>query len=462
MQPVGIDPLVAPDYPIFHILYKNGTAEGAAPPSAKRSPMNSPLNTLSVTELRKGMADGAFSAAEVMEACLARIAAREPELKAWISLDEDGAMAAARKAGTARALDGIPFGVKDVFSTATLPTQMGSSLYAGNQSRFDAAAVGLLRQAGAIVIGKTATAEFAGTAPAETRNPLNAMHTPGGSSSGSAAAVADHMVPFALGTQTGGSVIRPAAFCGVVGFKPSFGIYPVDGMKLAAQSFDTVGLFTRSAEDAALLHSVFMPGLSAETPGPFRIGVLETHLQGTLAPGTMEAVAAATAALEDAGCSVTPVAAPGWLRELTAHRAVVNAFERRGALAAEAFEHLDGFRQETKKTWDAGQKVTGDAYLDARRAVDAARIAAAGLFADVDILLMPATPDEAPEGLHATGDPRLQELWTTLHLPSLCLPVGHGPTGLPLSIQFVAPLYRDAHLLAAAIEAERILKQHTL
>jgi Asp-tRNA(Asn)/Glu-tRNA(Gln) amidotransferase A subunit family amidase len=409
------------------------------------------LNTLTVSQLQHGLQNGYFSSEEVVDSCLDRIAARNGTLKAWVAVDEAGSRAVSRRNERGGPLSGVPFAAKDVFRTSQLPTEMGSSIYAGATDRFDAAAIGVLRKAGAILLGKTATAEFAGTAPPETCHPQIRTHTPGGSSSGSAAAVADHMVPFALGTQTGGSVIRPAAFCGVVGFKPSFGLYPVDGVKMAAQSFDTVGLFTRAAEDTALIHSALLHGKPALPDGPFQIGVLWTHLADTLLPSTVAAIEKAIALLAEAGCPVTSLEAPPWLKHLTAHRAVINAFERHHALAAESLDRLDDFRPESRATWNAGLDLTEEEYLAALRAVDDARSAVSTMFADIDILVTPATPGEAPEGLHSTGDPRLQELWTTLHVPTICLPTGRGPAGLPLSMQMVAPKYHDTRLLAAAI-----------
>lgn len=423
----------------------------------REATVTGPLNTLTIEQIRAGVDAGAFSAAEVVEACLARIAERDPQVQAWIAVDAEGARAAALEPRHGGPLQGVPFGVKDVSRTARCPTQMGAEAHAGATHRFDAAAVAVLRAAGGVMLGKTATAEYAGTAPADTRHPDAPAHTPGGSSSGSAAAVADCMVPFALGTQTGGSVIRPAAFCGVVGFKPTFGLYPVDGMKMAAQSFDTVGLFTRTAADAALLHSVLMNMAPAAAEGPVRFGVLSTHLDDTVDPAMAAALAVAGARLSEAGCPVETVAAPGWLRGLTEHRAVINAFERHRALAPEALAHGHGFRPETQATWEAGRALSGDAYLAARRAVDDARREAASLFDRVDVLLTAATPGEAPAGLHSTGDPRLQELWTTLHLPALCLPCGTGPTGLPLSVQLIGRAYADTHLLGAARVAEAAL-----
>jgi len=433
--------------------------ETAAPSRAPESGRSQPeaLNELSIAALRRGLQGGRFRALDVVDACLARISAREPAIRAWASVDAEGARAAASSLRAAKPLGGIPFGVKDVFRSAGSVTRLGSDIPPPPADRRDAAVVALLRAAGGIVLGKTATAEFAGTAPPETRHPHFSGHTPGGSSSGSAAAVADRMVPFALGTQTGGSVIRPAAFCGIVGFKPSYGLYPIDGMKMAAQSFDTVGVLARTVEDAAEVHAALLGGRPPAADGTIRIGIVTTHLDDTVQPAARDAFETAARQLAAAGCKIETRAAPDWLRDLTAHRAVINAFERYQALAPEAALDLAEFQPETRAQWEKGRGITVDTYLAARRAVDDARRKSGEMFSGLDILLTPATPGEAPEGLHSTGDPRLQELWTVLHMPTLCLPCGRGPTGLPLSLQLIAAPYEDERLLAAASFVEAVL-----
>src|SRR3954447_3754032 len=221
------------------------------------------LNQLSATEIAQGIATKKFSAEAVVRDCLARIQEREPVVHAWATIDPDYALRQARELdrGPSRgALHGVPIGVKDIIDTADLPAEMGSEIYKGNRSFSDAACVAIVRAAGAVILGKTVTAEFAGMSPGLTTNPHNPAHTPGGSSSGSAAAVADFMVPAAFGTQTGGSILRPAAFCGVFGFKPTFGRYNRVGLKIAAESLDTIGTLARSVEDVELLDEVLIGG----------------------------------------------------------------------------------------------------------------------------------------------------------------------------------------------------------
>ena len=276
----------------------------------------------------------------MIEACLARIAAREPEIRAWATIDPDYALAQARmrdREPVRGPLHGVPIGIKDVIDTADLPTEMGSRLYRGYRPKADAACVAMLRDAGGIVLGKTTTAEFAGSTPTVTRNPHALDHTPGGSSSGSAAAVADFMVPAALGTQTGGSVLRPASFCGLIGFKPSFGRINPAGIMPAAESFDTVGMIARALDDVELLFAVLTNDrvpVVADTMVP-RLGLCRTHLWATARPETVAAVENAVAEASRAGASVRDIAWPDSFAELSAARAVINAYERAHSLGHE-------------------------------------------------------------------------------------------------------------------------------
>jgi Asp-tRNA(Asn)/Glu-tRNA(Gln) amidotransferase A subunit family amidase len=418
--------------------------------------MSKKLHTLSATQIATGIAQGGFTAEAVVRACLDRIDERDPLIRAWIALDAEQSLQAARALdrGASRGpLHGVPFGVKDVIDTAEFPTQMGSPLYLGHRPRFDAACVALARNAGAIVLGKTATAEFAGTAPPATRNPHNLEHTPGGSSSGSGAAVADYMVPVAYGTQTGGSTLRPAAFCGVIGFKPTFGSYNPVGVKPAAVSFDTLGLIARTLDDIELFHAVLVGATPRPTPmagtAP-RIGICRTHLWETAQPETVFAVEDAIGRLQAAGATIRERALPAGFEHLTAQRAVINAYERVNGLAAEWCERRDGLSAQMVRTCAAGMAVSRADYVQALAHVERARIEVDASFADVDVLLTPTTPGEAPAGLAYAGDPRFQELWTLLHVPTMTLPTQRGPHGLPVGIQLVARRYQEPQLFAAA------------
>jgi Asp-tRNA(Asn)/Glu-tRNA(Gln) amidotransferase A subunit family amidase len=333
---------------------------------------------------------------------------------------------------------------------------MGARGYEGFRPPFDAGCVGLARAAGGVVLGKTVTCEFAGITPSATRNPRDPGATPGGSSSGSAAAVADFMVPFAFGTQTGGSVLRPAAFCGIVGFKPSFGVWPVSGMKPAAHSFDTVGVLARSVGDAALVHAALTGARAAVgAGGPPRIGLVRSHLDATLTPAAAAAVEAAAARLAAAGAEVVEVMAPPDFAAITAHRATVNAWERGRDMAGEWLADPGLLSPGLRALVEQGLATAAGEYAAARAAVEGFRARAAALFfGAAEILMLPTAPGEAPEGPGSTGDPRLQEMWTALHLPSLSLPFGTGPRGLPLGLQLVGPPLGDDRLLAAATWAE--------
>lgn len=417
---------------------------------------NKPLNELGVVDITKGLAGKVFSARDVVQACLERIRLREPHLGAWVHFDGAAAKRQAARvvAGSRLPLAGVPFGAKDVFDSAGMPTEMGSRLYAGHRPRFDAACVARLRGAGAVLIGKTATAEFAGTQPTDTRNPRDPDRTPGGSSSGSAAAVADCMIPFALGTQTGGSVLRPAAFCGIVGFKPTFGFYPVAGMKPAARSFDTVGVLARSVEDVAHVHAALMAAVPATTweCAP-RLGVFRSHLWDTVETVMRDVMQDALFRLERCGAVLSEVAPPRGFDTITEKRAIVNAYERAGDLSAEWLEYGVRMSRQSIDVCTRGQAISGEAYVAAREAVAAFSAATEGLFADIDVLVMPTAPGPAPEGHNYTGDPRLQEIWTMLHLPSLSLPVKTGRVSLPVAVQMVGRRFRDTELLGAALWA---------
>ncbi len=414
------------------------------------------LCELTGTEITQGAAAGAFTIEEVVQALLNRIAEHDPLIQAWETVDPEWALAQARRVDSLSErgpLHGVPIGVKDVIDTAALPTQMGSPLYAGHQPRTDAACVAQTRAAGAVVIGKTVTAEFAGTQPTRTRNPRNTAHTPGGSSSGSAAAVAAGMVPMAYGTQTGGSVLRPAAFCGVVGFKPTFGSYNPVGVKPAAESLDTLGLIARSIDDIELFHNVLSgapPILESTRPTAPRIGVCRTHLWDTAQTETIDAIEDAAQRLATAGAKVVPIELLDGFQQLTAKRQIINAYERARGLAHEWFEQRDGISAKMAHTCEIGFEISQQEYRAVLIIVEHARQQASQMFDDLDVLLTPTAPGEAPHGHDYAGDPRFQELWTLLHMPAITLPTHSGPNDLPVGIQLVARRYADAKLLAVA------------
>jgi len=391
-----------------------------------------------------------------VDACLARIRERDGVVRAWVDLDEDAIERQVSFAErTGGPLAGVPFGVKDVLDAAGWPTGMGSALYRGHAPRYDAGCVGQLRMAGGVVLGKTQTCEFAGIEPAPTTNPHDPSRTPGGSSSGSAAAVADGMVPLALGTQTGGSVLRPAAFCGVVGFKPTYGFHAVSGMKEAAHSFDTPGLFARTVDDIAMVHSLLMNEAEPELPAPApRIGVPEGAIWDEVTAAVAGALRDVLAELARRGAEVVRLTLPPALRDLAEARAIVNAFERSRDLAGEWLADRDALGPSTFRIVERGFRITGSEYVAARRAIEGARAAASERFGDFDAVALPVTADVAPPGLGNTGDPRLQEGWTALHMPAMAIPVSATAAGLPIAVQLVARRFADRRLLAAALWIE--------
>ncbi len=399
------------------------------------------------------IARGDVTAEAIVRDCLDRIDEREAIVGAWAFVDRALALSQARdrdRSPSKGALHGVPIGIKDIIDTADMPTEMGSPIYRGYRPRADAACVALSRAAGAVILGKTVTAEFAGVTPGKTAHPLDPAHTPSGSSSGSAAAVADFMVPAALGTQTGGSVIRPAAFCGVFGYKPSFGRFNRAGVKPAAESFDTIGLIARTIDDlrlvdAALIGETVAPLLPAEPPV---VGLCRTHLWQNAEAATVAAIEDTAARLAAAGATVIEIELPDEFATLTGARERINNYERARALAYEWHYHRALISDRLCRAIERGFALSHEDYGAAMALTERCRARIGEIFGRVEILLTPATPGEAPMGLDSTGDPRFQEMWTQLHLPALTLPTHRGPAGLPVGIQLVAPAACEDRLFA--------------
>ncbi len=416
-----------------------------------------PLNELSATEIAAKIAAGETTCEAVTRACVARIAARDHVVKAWVNFNPDLAIAQARAldAGPQRGpLHGVPVGLKDTIDTFDMPTEMGSPIYRGNQPRADAACVALLRRAGAVVLGKTATCEFAGSAPPATTNPHNPAHTPGGSSSGSAAAVADNMVPAALGTQTGGSVLRPSSFCGIFGYKPTYNTFNTMGVWPAADSIDTIGWLGRSLDDIESLTAV----LRMQVPQPPRaldraprIGLCRTEIWDTAQDETKAAVEAAAQKLGNAGATVHDIALPRAFAGMHAiARSTINYYERAACMAFAWDHQREALSPQMRSYIENGLKISRDDYVAALRRIDECRALLPAVFEKLDVLLVPCVPGEAPKGLAATGDPNMQAIWTTLHMPAMTLPTDRGPNNLPVGIQLVAQRYDDDRLFACA------------
>ena len=418
-----------------------------------------PLHELTASEATDLLGRGEVTAEALVRACLERIEALEPRVLAFQALDVDLALRAARRAdaaGRPGPLHGLPVGVKDVIDTADLPTERGSPVFAGRRPESDAACVASLRRAGGIVLGKTVTTELAFYFPGRTRNPHDPSRTPGGSSSGSAAAVAARMVPAALGTQTAGSLVRPAAYCGVVALKPSHGLLPLGGVSPFAPSLDTLGVMTRSASDLRLL----MAGLGAAlppvpAPARLRVGICRTEAWDATLPASREAVARAAQALAAGGAEVADVEER--FQGLSDAQRTVMAAEGAVALGPLRAAHGARLSPQLRAILDEGDAVSPAALATARALADEARARLPALFARFDILLGASTTGEAPQGLGSTGDPALNRIWTLLGLPCVQLPAGRGPAGMPVGVQLVGPPHGDAVLCAAAVLTERSL-----
>ena len=419
---------------------------------------NLPLHQLSAWQAAEALARRDIRAVDLVQSCLDRIEQRDAQVHAFVQLNADAALALARTldAGPVRGLlHGLPFGVKDLLDTADLPTAYGSPIYAGQQPQVDAAAVALCREAGAVLLGKTVSTELANMTSGVTRNPHNLQHTPGGSSSGSAAAVADGMLPLALGTQTAGSLIRPAAFCGVVGFKPSHNRVSRAGVKSLSETLDTIGGFGRSVRDVGLLGAVLTGDKRLADPRNFddstnsapRIGLCATPDWSLADEDTQQAWAQAEKALTG---HAQAVALPPELQDLVALQKAVQMFETARSLRHEHRHHAHQLSPSLLALLEDGMRISGETHAQNLLAVAQQRHAAAELFLDHDVLLAPSALGEAPAGLETTGDPLFCRGWTLLGLPCIHLPFTHGRQGLPVGLQLVGRFAEDHRLVAAA------------
>ena len=432
----------------------------------------SALNWLSASDAARALRDGAFSAEQLVQACLARVGEAEPQVQAWTYLDKAHALAQARARDLDRSegrplgpLHGIPVGIKDIFDTCDMPTEDGTVLHAGRTPAHDARAVAMLRAAGAVIMGKTVTTECATYHPGKTRNPHNPEHTPGGSSSGSAAAVAAGMVPLAIGSQTNGSVIRPAAFCGVYGFKPTHGRIPRSGVLKLSRTLDHVGVFARTLEDIALVsESLFGwddddPDTRAGAAVPLReIAAQEPPLEPLIAfvkppvwdradAETKEAFAELVEALKDRVVEIELPSSTG--EALQWHRTIMTA-EMAINLDREYEQGRDKLSSSLAKQLENGRNVTA---LEYQRAVARIPRLVGGfdeIFERCAALITPSAAGTAPKGLDATGDPSFCTLWTLCGMPALNLPLMKGANGLPIGVQLVGPRNSDARLLRTA------------
>ncbi|WP_338050886.1 MULTISPECIES: amidase [Ramlibacter] len=393
-------------------------------------------------------------------ATLADIAARDGELQAFVAVHDAAAVQHELERALAQggALQGLPVGVKDIFDTATLPTGYGSPIFAGHRPRSDAAIVQAIRRAGGVVVGKTSTTEFAFLHPTATRNPNAAGHTPGGSSAGSAAAVAAGLVPLAVGTQTGGSVIRPASYCGVVGFKPTYGALPTPGLKPFSWSLDTVGLFTRSVADMTRwAGAIAGQDWSARGGRQPVFGIAWQWPWEPLSASARQALETARRRLEAAGATVREIPLPTWLGTVFQAHDAVQGWEAARALADEFELHREQLSPILRDYLTRARSVGDAAYAQAQADAAAGRARLEELFEGIDVLLCPSAPDEAPPGFGSTGASTWNRAWTLLHVPCATVPGATGVHGLPMGVQVIAPLRQDALCLQGAAVLERAL-----
>ena len=423
-----------------------------------------------------------LSCVELMESLLSRALALEPRLKVWVTLDPDAAMAEARRRhaelemGTARGpLHGIPVGIKDIYYTRGVRTTACSRIYADFVPTFDATAIARLRRAGAIVMGKTVTTEFACFDPPPTRNPWNPAHTPGGSSSGSAVGTAARMFPAALGSQTAGSVLRPASYNGVVGLKPTFGRISRYGVIPVAWSVDTMGTFTRTVEDAAILLSALAghdanDDASASDPVPDyrnalesghqvpRIGLMGGIFHDRAEPQVRQHVEAVARKLVEAGATVDEVSGAFDFDALLAAHRVVMAVEAASLHERDFDARPDDYGPGVRSLIETGMLTPAVTYVQAQRVQRGFRRDMEGAIAPFDVILTPSTTSSAPRDLSTTGDPVFQTPWTTCGFPALTLPSGLSDAGLPLGIQLASAPFAEERLLSAARWCERVLQ----
>jgi len=431
------------------------------------------LHALSASDAARLLRDGVISSSQLVEACLARVQDTEPQVQAWAFLDPDHARAQARSADERRLsgqpigpLHGVPVGIKDIIDTADMPTENGSVLHGGRTPSRDAAVVAMLRAAGAVIMGKTVTTEFASREPGKTRNPHNPAHTPGGSSSGSAAAVAAGMVPLALGSQTGGSTIRPASFCGVYGLKPTHGLVPRHGMFRLSRTLDHVGLFARTVEDLALLMEEVV-GYDERDPDsrprariPYRqvaaeepplapmFAFVKTARWDGVDPDAREAFAELIDLLGD---RVEELELSAAAEEAAAGHPLVMGAEMALNLAREWTTGRARLSASLLARLERGREVRALDYLGVLARVPQLDESFAELFAQrYDAILTPAAAGTAPEGRASTGDPAFCTLWTLCGMPALSVPLMQGANGLPLGVQLVGPRHGDARLLRTA------------
>ena len=420
------------------------------------------LNKLSAVEVAAKIAAGEISSEAVVEACLAQIEARDSDIHAWAFIDPENALAQARvrdMEAPSGPLHGVPVGIKDVLDTKDMPTEYGSHLYRGNQPEKDTTTVAALRDAGAVILGKTVTTEFASPYPSITRNPLDPERTPGVSSSGSAAAVADFMVPMANGTQTGGSVIRPASLCGLYGFKGSLDGLDRSGIRHLKPSIDTLGLMARHLEDILLMRQAITGEECVTTPSaPPRIGVTRTHVWPEAQLESVHMIESATERLAAAGAVIADVELPEDFEAVIERFTYITSYEGVRSTDDVVAENLDSINSWSRRRYEFGKTVSFGDYESAKAEAKRVRGLLAGVFSEYDILITPAAKGEAPKDLAAIEGGAFNVLWTLMHVPCITLPCFSGPNGMPVGIQIVGPQHEDGQTLSWAGWVDEVLR----
>lgn len=415
------------------------------------------LHELDIAQLSFLLDQGKTTVQAIVASCLERIDERDTVVHGWSWVDRQGALQAAHAldAGPRRGvLHGIPFGIKDVIETQDMPTGYGSPIYEGYRPGIDATSVTALRRAGAIILGKTVTAEFAHRLPGPTTNPLDPARTPGGSSSGSAAVVADCMVPAALGTQTTASTIRPASYCGVIGYRPTFGLISCAGVKPNSPSFDSIGVIARTLDDCALVRDVLLESPVSVVRMPDtspRIGFCRTPFWSSVQPECAAVLERAASLLAARGAKLRDVTlGPIFDGVPKAHR-VMSSYELARVMATERFRHPDrisAVMREGKVAEGLSLGVTG--YVQAQEQLETARHASREIFSGMDVILAPSASGVAPVGLNSTGTAEFSTIWTALHLPSLTIPLPERVGGMPLGLQLIGRRGSDHQLFDVA------------
>lgn len=426
--------------------------------------MATPLNELTASEITAAVNAGKTTCEAVTRACIDRINARDKDVQAWQYFDAEQALAAARaldRSGKKGALAGVPFNVKDIIETHDMPTEYGSPIYKGFRARADASCVALSRKAGAVLLGKAVTTEFANFHPSRTHNPLDLARTPGGSSAGSAASVADFMVALSVGSQTSGSTVRPASFCGVYGYRPTLGELRCAGMMEAAASLDTVGLIARSIEDIALYRDVLLGekpvAIADKLPAP-RIGFCRTHLWPLLEPTTQKLFEDAAQTLARAGAQVTDITLPPEFDGIPDAHRLISGFEFARNLTWEVENHWEKISTTLREgRLTDGLTCSYEKYLESRGLAERCRTQISPIQENYDVLLTACASGEAPLGLSSTGNAKLALIWTTMHVPAMSVPVLKGPAGMPIPVYVAGKRSQDRELFAHARWVQRAL-----